>query len=154
MRRCFFIGHRDASEEIFPALFSAIEHHITYYGVREFVVGHHGRFDAMVAQCLVEIKKSHPDICLTQLMVYHPSNRSIAIWEGFDGSMYLDGLERVPKHLAIVKANRKMIHQSEYLIAYVWQAASNARKLMEYAERKGICITNLANYKKREDALE
>ena len=37
-RRCFFIGHREASEEILPALTQAIEQHISEYGVTDFIV--------------------------------------------------------------------------------------------------------------------
>ena len=35
-KRCFFIGHRETSEEIYPALYEAVEKHITEYGVTEF----------------------------------------------------------------------------------------------------------------------
>ena len=44
-KSCFFIGHRDASEEINPALYAAVEQHIMKYGVTEFIVGHYGGFD-------------------------------------------------------------------------------------------------------------
>lgn len=37
--RCFFIGHRAAPEELFPALAQEVERHITEFGVREFIVG-------------------------------------------------------------------------------------------------------------------
>ena len=38
-KSCFFIGHREVSTEILPALESAIEQHISEYGVTEFIVG-------------------------------------------------------------------------------------------------------------------
>ncbi len=38
---CFFIGHREASSEILPALEEAIEQHIVEHGVTEFIVGYH-----------------------------------------------------------------------------------------------------------------
>ena len=39
MKSCFFIGHREASEEIYPVLYAAVEQHIVEYGVTEFIVG-------------------------------------------------------------------------------------------------------------------
>ena len=36
-KSCFFIGHREASEEIYPALYAAVEQHIVEYGVTEFI---------------------------------------------------------------------------------------------------------------------
>ena len=48
-KSCFFIGHREASEEIYPALYAAVEQHILEYGVTEFIVGHYGGFDRLAA---------------------------------------------------------------------------------------------------------
>lgn len=39
MKSCFFIGHREASNEILPALTKAVERHISDCGVAEFIVG-------------------------------------------------------------------------------------------------------------------
>ncbi len=47
--RCFFIGHRDTSDSVYPTLLRAVEDHITQYGVTEFIVGHYGNFDFMAA---------------------------------------------------------------------------------------------------------
>ncbi|WP_330396260.1 hypothetical protein [Anaeromassilibacillus sp. An200] len=41
-KSCFFIGHREVSEEIYLALYAAVEQHIVGYGVTEFIVGHYG----------------------------------------------------------------------------------------------------------------
>ena len=49
MKSCFFIGHREASSEVLPALAEAVEKHITEYGVTEFIVGNYGGFDHMAA---------------------------------------------------------------------------------------------------------
>ena len=45
MKSCFFIGHREASSEVFPALFGVVEQHIVEHGVTEFIVGNYGGFD-------------------------------------------------------------------------------------------------------------
>lgn len=55
-KRCFFIGHREASKEIYPALYVAVERHIVAYGVTAFIVGLYGGFDRLAASTVKEIK--------------------------------------------------------------------------------------------------
>lgn len=50
---CFFIGHRDASEDIYAKLREAVADHITEHGVTDFVVGHYGR--ALPQLCLIQM---------------------------------------------------------------------------------------------------
>jgi hypothetical protein len=135
-KSCFFIGHRDASESLFPALVDEVERHITEYGVEDFVVGQYGRFDSLAARAAKCAKERHPNVTLTLLLPYHPFDRLVQTPPGFDGSFYPPGMEKVPKRVAIVQANRYMVEHSDYLIAYAWQPASNARTLVEYAQKK------------------
>ncbi|MBR5617716.1 MAG: hypothetical protein IKW50_05980 [Oscillospiraceae bacterium] len=143
MKSCFFIGHREASPEVFPALTEAIEQHITEYGVTEFIVGHYGGFDHMAAKAVIAAKKQHPEITLSMLIPYHPAERPMELPQGFDNTFYPPGMEKVPRRLAIIRANRYMVDHVDYLIAYAWHSAGNARNLMEYAQKKGISTTNL-----------
>lgn len=75
MKSCFFIGHREASTEVFPALLKAVEQHIVEYGVTEFIVGNYGGFDHMAAKAVIAAKKQHPGIALSMLIPYHPAER-------------------------------------------------------------------------------
>ena len=149
MKSCFFIGHREAPERIVPHLAKAIERHIVELGVSEFVVGSYGAFDRMAARQLAYAKERHPEVHLMLLMPYHPSERKIYLPTGFECGFYPPGMEKVPKRLAIVRANRYMIEHSDYLISYVWHPASNARELLEYArrlEKQGrISVENIAD---------
>lgn len=133
MKKCFFIGHRDAPETLRPALAAEIERHITEYGVTEFLVGYHGAFDRMAAGELAKAKKRHPQVTLTLLLCYHPSEQAVKLPDGFDGSLYPPELETTPKRFAIVKANHYALHISSYLIAYAWQPGSSSVKLVELA---------------------
>ncbi|MBQ7896115.1 MAG: hypothetical protein IJ364_06125 [Oscillospiraceae bacterium] len=153
MKSCFFIGHREAPESLAETLAEAIERHITELGVLEFVVGGYGAFDRMTARLLAAAKERHHEINIMLLTPYHPSERKIYLPKGFEVSFYPPGMERVPKRLAIVRANRYMIEHSDCLIAYVWHPASNARELLEYAQKlesQGkIHIENLADKTKQ-----
>lgn len=108
-KRCFLIVHHDAPESIYPALQREIERHITELGVTEFIVGHYGNFDRMAARALVETKQAHSEISLWLLLPYHPTEQKVEVPEGFDGSFYPEGMEKVPRRVAIVRANRYMV---------------------------------------------
>lgn len=136
MSTCFFIGHREAPDSLLPQLSAKIERHITEYGVTEFIVGKYGHFDTLAAKCVKAAKKRHPEVTLTLLLPYHPYDRPTPTPPGFDGTFYPPRMETVPKRAAIVRANRYMVDQSEYLIAYAWHPASNALDLVEYAQKQ------------------
>lgn len=135
-KSCFFIGHREASEEIYPVLYAAVEQHIVEYGVTEFFVGHYGGFDRLAALAVKEAKRFYPEVKLTLLLPYHPAERPISTPDGFDSTFYPPGMESVLRKIAIVRANRYVVDHVDYLIAYVWHPASNAWELVEYARKK------------------
>jgi len=130
---CFFIGHRDAPSSIYPALLEAVERHVAEYGVNEFLVGHYGAFDHMAARAVLEVKKTHPDLSLTTLLPYHPTERNVFLPDGLDGSFYPPDMENVPRRFAIVCANQSALLQCDFLIAFVCRPG-NARKLLDYAQ--------------------
>ena len=144
VKSCFFIGHREASDELLPVLKSAIEQHIEEYGVTEFIVGGYGGFDRVATVALIAAKQKHPEITLLRLTPYHPAERPVVLPESFDGIYYPDGMEKVPRRLAIVRANRYAIDRVDYLIAYVRHPGSNAGKLMEYAVNREVEVINIA----------
>ena len=148
MSICFFIEHRDTPASILTKLREAVERHITEYSVSEFVVGRYGSFDSLAAQAVREAKQRHPEIRLTLLLSYYDPIKPLDLPSGFDGSLYPDGLERIPKRAAIVRANQYMVRHSDYLIAYDADRIGNTRKLVEYArhrEEKGLIhVENLA----------
>lgn len=136
MKSCFFIGHREASVEVLPALTEAIEVHITQYGVTEFIVGGYGGFDYHAGQAVIQAKQRHPGVTLSLLLPYHPAERPVETPKGYDNTYYPPGMEKVPRPFAIPRANRYMVDHVDYLIAYVWHPASKARDLVEYAQRR------------------
>lgn len=135
-KTCFFIGHREAPDSLLPILSAEVERHITEYGVTDFVVGRYGQFDSLAVRSVKAAKKRHPEVTLTLLLPYHPYDRPVPKTSGYDGTFYPPGMESVPKRAAIVRANRYMVDHSNFLIAYAWHPASNARDLVEYAQRR------------------
>ena len=117
-KSCFFIGHRDANVNIYPSLLSEVERHVTEYGVTDFFVGHYGSFDRMAAQAVKEVKAHYSEVRLMLVLPYHPAIRPIETPKGFDGTYYPWEDERIPKRLAIIKTNQRMVDTCDYLIAY------------------------------------
>ena len=128
---CFFIGHRDTPEHVYPALEQAVEQLITQ-GVTEFYVGNHGSFDRMAARGVIAAKQRHLEVRLTMLLAYHPGERPVTLPPGFDGSLYPPGMENVPRRFAIARANRWIVEHCTHLVAYVTHPASNAGKVVEW----------------------
>lgn len=147
---CFFIGHGDTPQSVYPALADAVERHIAEYGVTEFRVGNYGCFDRMAARAVKAAKAKYPGVSLYLVIAYLPGTggRPLPDMEGYDGSIYPEGLETVPYRLAIPRLNRMMVREADQVIAYVAHSWGGAAKTLEYAkvrERRGeLTVTNLA----------
>jgi len=142
-KSCFFIGHRDAPCDLLPMLQQTVNMHILEYDVTDFVVGGYGSFDRMAARAVIIAKQQQPEITLQLLLPYHPAERPVEVPQGFDGTFYPPGMEHVPRRFAITRANRYMIENVDYLIAYARYPGSNALALVEYAERRGLTVSNI-----------
>ena len=82
----------------------------------------------MAAKAVIAAKERHPDITLSMLIPYHPAERPIELPQGFDNTFYPPGMEKVPRRLAIVRANRYTVDHVDYLIAYAWELVEYAKK--------------------------
>lgn len=139
-KRYFFIGHRNAPENIYPNIVSTIKKLIVESDVKEFVVGNYGMFDSMVIRALQQLKIKYPDIVLLLLTSYHPSVKNVIKPQSFDEVYYPEGMESVPYKAAIIEANKKAISGSEFIIAYFKHSFSNTVKFIDYAKSKDVKI--------------
>ena len=144
MKSCFFIGHREADERLLPCLISTIEKLVSQEKVTCFYVGGYGGFDRVAAGAVKQIKKRYPEVMLIRVLPYHPAERPIETPYGFDGTCYPAGMEKVPRRYAIVQANKRMVDHVDWLVAYVCHGASNSRKVLEYAQKRGIHCINIS----------
>jgi len=143
---CCFFGHRDANAEIYSALYSEIEKHITRYNVTTFYVGGYGGFDRMSAGALKTLKGKYPHIEIILVLAYLPTKKKTEYESDIYGStLYPEGLEAVPKRFAIARRNRWIAERSDYLIAYVRESCGGAYEALRYAKRKRKKVVNLAD---------
>lgn len=142
---CYFIGHADAREEIFPELIHLIEQHITEYGVHTFFFGNHGNYDRLVLRALRDVKERYPHIRRIMVLAYHPTGNAHFSTEDAD-ELFYPFEEAVLPRFAILEANKRMIRDCDYLIAYVWHTGKS-RDFLEYAQKreaKGLIhVTNI-----------
>ncbi len=133
MSICFFIGHRDTPADVYSQIVAEVERPILC-GVTEFVVGHYGAFDRMAARAVREAKRQYPEIRLILLPYYETSTSKYGT--DFDGIIFPEGQETIPKRAAIIRANQYMIDHCDFLIMYARHIGSNTREFMDYAQRK------------------
>ena len=145
MKSCFLFGHADCPDSMLPRIEQAIEHYYSQHEITDYYIGNRGRFDSLAATAVQRAKQRHPDIRMYLVLAYHPGERPVDLWGGFDGSFY-PPLENTPRQFSIVKANQYMIGTTNYLICYV-KHIGNTRNLLEYAKRRkknNIHIVNVA----------
>lgn len=151
-KTCFFVGHRNTPASVYPELAKAVERHISECGVTDFLVGRYGDFDRMAKRAVMDAKERHPEIKLYLMLAYLPKPGQDIHADGFDGTIFPEGMETVPRKLAILRLNQFVLKESDYLIAYIDHEYGGAYQTLEYAqrqERKGeLHITNLAETRK------
>ena len=131
---CFFVGNRDAPQELREELSKAVEEVIDRYQVELFVTGGRGRFDRMAAETVQQLRGKYPRIRLCLLLAYHPAERPASLPPGYDESFY--PLEKaVPARYAIMRVNRWMLAHCPVCIAGAL-LPGNARRMLEYARRR------------------
>lgn len=129
-------GQKESSSpKKYLVLYADVEQHILKYGVTEFIVSHYGGFERPVASAVKEAMRYHPGVRPILLLPHHLLERLIQPPDGFDGTFHTPGMESVPRKVAIIRANRYVVDYADYLIAYAWHPASNARELVEYAKK-------------------
>ena len=135
-KSCFFIGHREADEQLIPRLELVVDRLITEEDVRYFYVGGYGGFDRIAAAAVKRAKQKYPDITLMLVLPYHPAERAVPTPNGFDGTYHPEGLENTPRRYAIVRTNQIMVDTCDWLVCYVRHGVSNSKNLLEYAHRR------------------
>lgn len=67
-KSCFFIGHREADERLFPLLSGTIERLITEEKLSNFYVGGYSGFDRIASTAVKAAKKTHPEITVMKII--------------------------------------------------------------------------------------
>ena len=143
MIACCFTGHRNvtslAREQIIPALTEKIEDLINE-GVAVFINGGALGFDTISALCVLSLKVKYPHI---KLHMYVPHAGQEERWSEENQMTYRYILSKAdevrilaPFHTAdcMHARNRRMVDDSDFVIAYVKKPSGGAYYTAAYAE--------------------
>lgn len=130
---CTFFGHRLVPENIDEQLTAHIRYAIETLGVTDFYLGSQGDFDRLTKGALLRCKKEFPQIRLLFMLAYFPDEKTL-IDPAYDDSIYLEGLETVPRRFAISKRNRLMVTASDVVICYIRRKSGGAYVAAKQAE--------------------
>ena len=141
---CTFFGHRQIynAKEIEPTLRSALVELIENCDVKTFYVGNHGAFDTMAQRVLKELASIYPISCFI-VLAYLPEKAPKEPYRL--ETLFPEGIETVPKRLAILYRNKWLIEHSDYVITYVTHdLGSGAAQFKALAEKSYKTVIEIA----------
>ena len=150
----FFTGHRDVYRTEGSDAFAILRATILSFierGYKFFVTGGALGFDTMAAECVVTLKKEHPEIKLVLML---PCKNQTAKWSVWESKKYSDLLRRADETIYVSEEysrecmlirDRAMADASSACIAYCNKSRGGTAYTVTYALKKGIAVTNLAN---------
>lgn len=146
MNSCCFTGHRNIDgsekEQIIPVLIDKIEQLINE-GVAVFINGGALGFDALSALAVLGLKNKYPKI---QLHIYVPHGGQSDRWSDDNKKIYDYILSRSDKVIVLEPfhspecmhdRNRRMVDDSDCVIAYVRKKSGGSHFTATYAENVG-----------------
>lgn len=151
---CCFAGHSEiyGADELYPKLVSVIEELIKNQNVKEFWAGNYGGYDKLCASAVRALKPKYPDIRLTLVVPYltaEINEYKEMYYKNYDGILVADMPENTPKKVQILKANRYMVDNSDFLVCFVKYTFGGASKTLEYARKSkrntSLKIINIAD---------
>ena len=139
MNSCTFFGHSDAPSEILPVLYDVITDLITNKNVRVFYVGVEGNYDRLCYRILKDLENEFTFIKIYRVLAYYPKDNTSSV-----DSIFPEGIERVPKRVAISYRNKWMIEKSNYAVTYVVRTIGGAYKFENIAIKRGLNVINIS----------
>ena len=144
MPACTFFGHHDCPSSIKPKLREVLIDLIENQSVDTFYVGNKGAFDRLVRFVLRELVQEYPRINYAVVLERMPGKQNEDYPEDFSDTMLPEGIEAVPPRFAIVRRNKWMLSQSDYVVTYITHSWGGAAQFAEMAERQKKTVINLA----------
>ena len=146
-KSCVFFGHRCAflSEQEKDLLRKKVIDLITKESVTDFVFGGYGDFDSIAFQIVSEIKKDYPHIRRVKALAYVPKYKEEMdhlnrVYE----FVYLPkNTEAGPQRYAIVRRNRALSKECDFMVCYVMINFGGAYIAMKNAQANGKTVVNL-----------
>ena len=141
-KSCAFFGHRTLESDLTRHLEKAINTMIQEYRITTFWCGGYGAFDKKAARAVYQIREEQPEIELVLVRAYLPKPGE-ELSDIYDGSIYPEGLETVPKRFAISRRNQWMAKNCDTAITYVNHTYGGAYTAASMLEKRQITVCKL-----------
>ncbi len=151
---CCFTGHRDLNIQTLKAAESELKRLIALlasHRVRTFITGGALGFDTLAAASVINLRRTaYPDI---RLVLALPCPEQANRWSAANRALYRDLRENADEVCMVSqqyspgcmqKRNQYMIDRSSYLISYVARPSGGSFATLQYAQKQGLHIQNLA----------
>ena len=146
IRKCCFAGHRDFRDnKIEEKFMKTIEELYVKENVSYFMVGNYGAFDRFCAHCVRKLKSKYDKITLELVVPYltNEIRKYPEYYEDFDNILIVDNIN-TPTKYKIIKANRYMVDNSDFMLSYITHTWGGAYITFEYAKTKNLQIINFS----------
>lgn len=150
---CCFTGHRVIPEGMYYALQAKLEKTLVSLiesGVCYFGAGGALGFDTLAAETVLQLRYQYPQIKLIMVL---PCADQAAKWGEYDRDRYEDILLRADKVVYIGRdytpycfsqRNRHLVDHSQVCVCYFTGEDGGTKQTVNYAEKKGLRVLNLA----------
>ena len=156
---CCFTGHRTIPRDVEPELRERLQNDVKYvysnYGITDFYTGGALGFDTLAAEAVLACRLVLPDI---RLIVAVPCKDQANRWKPDDVAKYEDIKhsadqviclsEQYSRECMLVR-NRFMVDHSSVCICYLTRRSGGTAYTVNYAQKKGLRVYNLAWPKER-----
>lgn len=143
MSACTFFGHRTCPLSILSSLESSIIQLIEEKNVDTFYVGNHGSFDRMVYKTLIALNDKYTHISINVVLAYITQKTMIPS----EYTLFPEGIEFVPKKIAIPWRNEWMVQHSDYVITYLEYTYGGTYNAVSYARKQNKSIIRISENK-------
>ena len=150
---CCFTGHRnlppDREEEIWQRVYACLCP-LLEKGVRYFGVGGTLGFDTLVAEKLLDLRKTHPQI---RVILVQPFRGYQSRWTPAQQARAAAVESRVDKVVACCRTSsreaflardRHLVDGSDYCIGYCTRSTGGTAYTLRYAQKQGLQVWNIA----------
>ncbi len=150
---CCFTGHRQLPPDAVPALKQALRRQIEQNiarGILHYFAGGALGFDMLAAEVVLEAADGGAPVTLHLALPAldynkhwsHAQRRQLAaLIRRAETAVYLAGQY---DNNCMFRRNRYMVDHSGHCISYLTQSYGGTRRTVEYAEKEGLTVTNLA----------
>lgn len=160
---CCFTGHRNLSihqeEEIWQRVCTRL-YPLLERGVRCFGVGGAIGFDTLVAEKLLNLRKTYPQI---RVILVQPFQGYQSRWTPAQQARAADVENRVdkvviccqtPSREAFLARDRHLVDGSAYCIGYCTRSTGGTAYTLRYAQKQGLQVWNIAGQQEKTSMIQ